>query len=119
MELKPYTALAGICVVCALTSGGFSIAKNQASTNASQARTQALGQITNYRRANSCWGLKGNTPLVIGKEITLPTKGKSPTACFYQPLTQQYAYAGYLNGRLQTLYVFTAIEVDKGVKPNG
>jgi hypothetical protein len=113
MEIKPYSIFSAVCLSCALITGGFGVARNQAATNANSARTEALRQITNYRLADSCWELEANAPLTIGTVVKLPTKGKSPTQCFKDPFNETYAYVGYLNGRLQVLYVFTQTEVKK------
>jgi hypothetical protein len=117
VELKPYTIFSGICLLCAVITAGFAVARNQASVNANQARTAALSQITKYRAANNCWEVEGTNPVLIGNEIDIPNEGKSPTACFFDTNSQRYIFAGYLNGRLQALYIFTKTEVNKGV-PN-
>jgi hypothetical protein len=117
MELKPYTIFSGICLSCAVITAGFAVARNQASVNANQARTAALSQITKYQAANNCWEVEGNSPVLIGNEIDISNEGKSPTACFFDTNSQRYIFAGYLNGKLQALYIFTPTEVKKGV-PN-
>ncbi len=117
MELKPYTIFSGICLSCAVITAGFAIAKNQASTNANQARTAALSQITKYRAANNCFEVEGTRPVLIGNEIDISNEGKSPTACFFDTNSQRYLFAAYLNGKLRVIYTFTEIEVNKGV-PN-
>ena len=117
MEIKPYTLLSGICLGCAVVTGGFTIARNQISATANTARVEALRQIVNYRIANNCWEIIGDEPVMIGNSINLPAPGKSPTACFFDTNSQRYVFAGYLGGRLQALHIFTPTEIDKGV-PN-
>jgi hypothetical protein len=117
MEVRPYTIFAGICLLCAITTAGFAIAKSQASVNANQARIAALSQITKYRAAKNCWEVEGTSPVLIGSEIDISNEGKSPTACFWDTNSQRYLFAAYLNGKLRVMYTFTEIEVDKGV-PN-
>lgn len=117
MELKPYTISAGICLLCAITTGGFAIARNQAAVNADVARIEALRQVNNYRKADKCWSLETSEPLTIGTVITLPAAGKSPTLCFTDN-RGSYAYAAYLKNQLQVLYIFSQTEANKGV-PNG
>lgn len=115
MELKPYTIFSGVCLSCAIVTGGFGIAKSQLTVNANLARTEALKQIVNYHVADSCWVIETDNPLTIGTVISLPTKGKSPTQCFYSPIDETYAYVAYLNKRLRVIYTFTPTEVKKGV----
>lgn len=114
MELKPYSIFSAICLGCAVVMSGFFVAKDQTTTNANQARTEALKQIINYRIADSCWELETKEPITIGTVISLPN-GKSPTQCFYDSTSETYAYVAYLNKRLQVLYTFSQTEVNKGV----
>lgn len=117
MEFKPYTICAGICLLSAIATAGFGVAKNQATVNADAARIEALRQVNNYRKADRCWSLETSEPLTIGTAIALPAAGKSPTLCFTDG-RGSYAYAAYLKNQLQVLYIFSQTEVKKGV-PNG
>lgn len=109
MKIKAYTIFAGITVACALISGGFSVARQQASVSRNQERQKALALIAQYKDVHNCWLLKTKKPLTIGTIISIPTEGKSPTGCFFNE--QHYAYAAYHQGRLRIQFVFTNLEV--------
>ena len=112
-----------VCVVCALISGGSYLAKNlQLQQQGIQSqekvtlRSQALQTVSQHVIADTCWSNDNQSidkPFKLGDRLTLKgtTYGSSPTGCFYNPATSQYAMGAYLDGNLQVTQVFSNKEI--------
>jgi len=113
----------GVAIICALISGGSYVAKNLQNKQQGEdgqakieMRASALNIVAQHVIADTCWKNQNtdpDKPFKINDRITLKgtTYGSAPTACFYNPATNQYAQGAYLNGNLQVTQVFSSKEI--------
>ena len=116
-----------VCIVCALVSGGSYLAKNLSDKQQGEEgqakielRASALKIVAQHVLADTCWKNENTSPdkpFKIGDRLTLKgtTYGSSPTGCFYNPGTNQYAQGAYLGGNLQVSQVFSAKEINSQI----
>lgn len=112
LQTSPATMICtGLCVFCAGVTGIAQVSQNLQSDRAEGGRVKALRTITQHAIAGSCKKVKGGTSFTVGDEVVLDGSGRSPTACFVNR-KKEFGFAGYLDGKLQILYVFTPKEVE-------
>jgi hypothetical protein len=98
--------------VCLAVVGSLQVWSNLTGQNAIAARSQALVQVAQQVKSDTCWKINVNEKAKIGDIIDVgSSESKSPTSCFFLPKVGQFAYVRYLNGQLTVQQVYSRLEV--------
>lgn len=128
--------MTGLCVACALMTGGLVVSGNlqkKAQTQQLQLAEQelqqsrelrtrdrafALTQLAKEYRIKNCWSMKADSPLTVDLVIPPLSTGKIPSTCITTKNQTQYAYLAEYDGALRVRYVFTPVELSNELSKN-